>query len=114
MEDGAGPLPVSTARLVVTGADLASSLALIPTEAYPPVFSTSRMIALMELAAARALQPLLRPGELSVGVSVDIRHTAATPLGLEVVAEARHAPARDRRHRAPAAGRRETQRRLAS
>jgi fluoroacetyl-CoA thioesterase len=47
------------------------------------------MIALMELAAARALQPLLQPGELSVGVSVDIRHTAATPLGLEVVAEAR-------------------------
>ncbi|MFN2384898.1 MAG: thioesterase family protein, partial [Thermoanaerobaculia bacterium] len=39
------------------------------------------MIALMELAAARLMQPMLGPGELSVGVSVDVRHTAATPIG---------------------------------
>ena len=44
--------------------------ALAPTDAFPEVFSTSRMIALMELAAARAMRPLLGEGQLSVGVSI--------------------------------------------
>ena len=46
------------------------------------------MVALMELAAARVLVPLLEPGELSVGVSIDARHTAATPAGAKVTARA--------------------------
>jgi len=49
------------------------------------------MIALMEVAASRVLVPLLGPGELSVGVTVDINHTAPTPLGAEVTATARYA-----------------------
>lgn len=44
----------------------------------------------MELAAARVLRPFLRPGELSVGVAVDISHTAATPAGATVTATARY------------------------
>jgi fluoroacetyl-CoA thioesterase len=48
------------------------------------------MIALMEIAAARILTPFLLQGQLSVGVSVDVTHTAPTPLGSEVVAEARY------------------------
>ena len=48
------------------------------------------MIALMETAAARVMQPLLGPGELSVGVTVDIMHTAPTPPGARVVAEGRY------------------------
>jgi fluoroacetyl-CoA thioesterase len=48
------------------------------------------MIALMEVAASRVLIPLLGPGELSVGVTVDINHTAPTPLGAEVTATARY------------------------
>lgn len=48
------------------------------------------MVALMETAAARVMQPLLGPGELSVGVTVDIRHTAPTPPGALVVARARY------------------------
>ena len=48
------------------------------------------MVALMECAAAQCLEPLLEPGELSVGVSVDVRHTAATPVGVEVTATAKH------------------------
>jgi predicted thioesterase len=39
------------------------------------------MIALMELAAARVMAPLLNDGELSVGVTVEITHTSPTPLG---------------------------------
>ena len=44
----------------------------------------------MEVAASRVLIPLLGPGELSVGVTVDINHTAPTPLGAEVTATARY------------------------
>jgi len=43
----------------------------------------------MEVAAARALGPHLQPGELSVGVSLDVSHTAATPEGGTVTATAR-------------------------
>jgi predicted thioesterase len=49
------------------------------------------MVAVMELASARLLRPLLGPGELSVGVTVDIAHTAATPPGVTVKALARYA-----------------------
>jgi len=48
------------------------------------------MVALMEVAAARVLQPHLRPGEFSVGVLVEVDHTAATPEGAHVTATARY------------------------
>ena len=69
--------------------DLASAIGLEPADAFPPVFSTSRMVALMELAAARVLRPHLRLGELSVGVSLEVVYTAATPPGATVTATAR-------------------------
>jgi predicted thioesterase len=47
------------------------------------------MIGLMEVAASRALRPLLAEGELSVGVTVDVSHSAATPPGATVRATAR-------------------------
>lgn len=46
------------------------------------------MIALMELAAARLMKPLLSTGELSVGVKVNVTHMAATPNNVEVKAVA--------------------------
>jgi fluoroacetyl-CoA thioesterase len=55
---------------------------------FPPVFATARMVRLMEMAAARCLEPLLRAGELSVGVAIEVEHTAATPLGARVRARA--------------------------
>ena len=79
----------ASAQLKVAPSDLASALNLEPADAFPPVFATSRMVALMELAAARVLRPQLRAGELSVGVSVDVVHTAATPLGATVTATAK-------------------------
>jgi predicted thioesterase len=69
------------AGLTVQYSDTAHALALEPGDAFPEVFSTARMIALMELAASRVLRPLLQEGQLSVGVSLDVRHTAATPVG---------------------------------
>jgi predicted thioesterase len=76
------------ASTIVTALDTARSIALAPTDNFPEVFATSRMIALMELAAARAMQPLLGAGQLSVGVALNVRHTAATPVGSTVRAVA--------------------------
>jgi fluoroacetyl-CoA thioesterase len=79
-----------TAELVVQPADCASDLDVgnAPDEKFPPVFATTRMIALMEMAGARVLKPLLQEGEMSVGVTVDIVHSAATPVGAKVSATA--------------------------
>jgi len=80
----------ASAQLLVAESDLASALGSDPLDFFPPVFATSRMVALMELAAARVLRPFLGPGELSVGVSLDISHNAATPAGNTVTATARY------------------------
>jgi len=80
-----------TATLTVGPQDLASSISSQIGDEFPSVLATARMVALMEIAAARVLQPLLGPGELSVGVTVDVSHTAPTPLGAEVIATARFA-----------------------
>ena len=80
-----------TAMLIVGPQDLASSISNDTADEFPPVLATARMVALMEIAASRVLLPLLGPGELSVGVTVDINHTAPTPLGAAVTASARYA-----------------------
>lgn len=79
----------ATAEVVVDARELASNLGL-GDDPYPDVYATSRMVALMEVAASRILRPLLGDGELSVGVTVDIVHTAATAPGARVVATARY------------------------
>lgn len=53
-----------------------------------PVFATPYMIALMEGAAANAVQAALAPDEGTVGTRLDVTHDAATPIGLKVWAEA--------------------------
>jgi fluoroacetyl-CoA thioesterase len=77
------PNPTGEAEARVEERDLASE-----HPGFPPVFATARMLRLMEIAAARCLEPLLQEGELSVGVSVQIEHLAATPLGATVKARA--------------------------
>ncbi len=89
----------ATAEFVVQLSDAAQALSISAADAFPAVFATSRMIALMELAAARALKPLLQPGQLSVGVSLDVKHTAATPVGATVKAVATYLRAEGRMHR---------------
>src|SRR2546421_6933613 len=46
------------------------------------------MVALMENAALRAVEAVLPPGQTTVGTHLDVRHLAATPVGLEVRARA--------------------------
>ncbi|BAE83695.1 thioesterase family protein [Desulfitobacterium hafniense] len=50
------------------------------------VFATPALVAMMEEAAVSALN--LGEEQSSVGVSLDIKHTAATPLGMKVWADA--------------------------
>jgi len=52
------------------------------------VFATPCMIALMECAAASAVQPYLEAGQSTVGSRIDAQHIAATPVGFKVWAEA--------------------------
>jgi fluoroacetyl-CoA thioesterase len=81
----------ATAQLTVGPNDLANSISAQMGDEFPPVFATAKMVALMEIAASRVLKPLLGPGELSVGVTVDITHTAPTPPGAQVTTTARYA-----------------------
>lgn len=52
------------------------------------VFGTPMMIALMEMAAWRAVEEKLEPGLVTVGILVNVKHLAATPLGQQVRATA--------------------------
>ncbi len=52
------------------------------------VFATPEMVRLMERAAVRALADHLAPGQQSVGVLVNVRHLAASPVGATVTARA--------------------------
>lgn len=52
------------------------------------VYATPCMAALMEGAACDALDGLLGENQTSVGTSLSIEHVSATPVGLEVRAEA--------------------------
>jgi fluoroacetyl-CoA thioesterase len=52
------------------------------------VLSTPTMVAMMEQAAIEVIKPFLDAGESSVGMSIDVSHTAATPPGHRARAEA--------------------------
>ena len=58
-------------------------------EGLPEVYGTPMMIFLMEVASARAIEPSLPKGWVSVGTDVNVRHLAATPKGLVVTASAK-------------------------
>lgn len=52
------------------------------------VFATPAMIALMESAACKCLAGALDDGQTSVGTSVHVDHTTASPLGANITATA--------------------------
>lgn len=52
------------------------------------VYATPCMVALMEGAACEAIADGLEEGETSVGIELNIAHTAATPVGMDVRAKA--------------------------
>ncbi len=75
---------VGTATLVVarehTAAHLGSGRA--------DVLASPVMITLMEAAAVACVERLLPEGKESLGVHVDVAHTAPTPVGMSVTARA--------------------------
>jgi len=52
------------------------------------VLATPVMINLIEAAALAAVEQLLPSGHQSLGIQLDVSHTAATPVGLRVTATA--------------------------
>src|ERR1700719_748227 len=53
-----------------------------------PVLATPVMINVIEAAALAAIEHLLPAGHQSLGIHLDVRHFAATPIGMRVTATA--------------------------
>lgn len=53
-----------------------------------PVLATPMMIALMEAAAVDCVEEALPSGHESLGVRIDVEHSAPTPVGMTVTATA--------------------------
>jgi predicted thioesterase len=74
----------ATVTLTVGTNDTATAFASGAVE----VLATPRLIGLLEGAAAAAVQSALADGQTTVGTRVDMRHLAATPIGMQVTATA--------------------------
>ncbi len=53
-----------------------------------PVYATPAMLALIEKAACKSLEGVLGEGETTVGTLLNVKHIAATPVGMQVSATA--------------------------
>lgn len=84
--------PGLTYRLCFTVTDAKTVPAIYPESdiiaAMPKVFATGFMVALLEWACIELMRPHLDPGEGSLGVHIDVSHTAATPPGMQVTVDA--------------------------
>lgn len=91
MKDTLKPGLTHTLRFTVT--DAKTVPAIYPESdviaGMPKVFATGFMVALLEWACIELMRPHLDPGEGSLGIHVDVSHTAATPPGMEVTVDAK-------------------------
>ena len=88
------PTPVEQ-TFVVTEDDTAAALG----SGSLPVLATPRLLAWMEAATCAALEPAVAEGRTSVGTRVDLQHSAASPVGAELVVTADPSHADGRLHR---------------
>ena len=72
-------------RMVVEPGQTASLL--IP--GLPEVLSSASLVTFIQLAAAKALAPYLKPGHSTVGTQISIEQFASTPVGMEIKASLR-------------------------
>ena len=77
-----GLIGTATVRVVESNTAMAVGSGLLP------VYSTPSMIALLEMAACNAISDQLEEGSTSVGTLLNIKHLAATPVGMNVTATA--------------------------
>ncbi len=75
---------VNEAKTIVTEENIASTMG----SGCLRVFATPAMCCLMEKAASELMDSLVEEGSTTVGTALNIAHTAATPVGMEVVAKA--------------------------
>ena len=75
---------VGEVEIVVAPADTAAALG----NAGVDVLATPRLVALLELAAIRAVEARLPSGAGTVGTRIDVRHLAATPVGMRATIRA--------------------------
>ena len=59
------------------------------TYGMPAVLSTPALIGLLERTARQALLPFQEPEERTVGVEIELRHFAATPVGQSITCSVR-------------------------
>lgn len=64
-------------------------LATVVGSGNAPVYASPMLVAAFEAAAVAAVEHLLPAGHQSLGVHLDVQHTAPTPLGLTVTATAK-------------------------
>ena len=79
-----GPGSTGEVEIVVQPADTADAAGNTGVH----VLSTPRLVALLEQAAIRAVATSLPPGASTVGTHLDVKHLAATPVGMTVRARA--------------------------
>ena len=77
----------ATIRVTEQLAVPASGRLLGATAEMPAVFATAQMIAFVEWTCVAALGPYLGPHQRTVGTRVEMSHSAATPIGMQVTAE---------------------------
>lgn len=65
----------------------------------PPVFATAYLVGFVEWTCIEALRPFLTAQQRTVGVHVELSHSAATPMGMEVTAEVELISIEDKRLR---------------
>ena len=53
-----------------------------------PVYATPAMIALMEKCASECVAPYIEDGKSSVGTMLNVKHLAASPIGIEITCTA--------------------------
>jgi fluoroacetyl-CoA thioesterase len=70
-----------------------------PQDDFPAVHANSKIIELMELAAAHAMRTHLSPGESSRGIEMNVRYHAAAMRDAELRVYASHAGVSGRVHR---------------
>lgn len=75
---------VGEVDVVVQPADTADALGNTGVH----VLATPRLVSLLELAAIRAIEAHLPPGAGTVGTRIDVRHLAATPVGMRATVRA--------------------------